>query len=82
MGAAVCRWITPTLNRWVMKYTPEIEKQFRARTRPVGRSWRLDESVPRTHSSFLGCDAALEMREGPSELAYRRRLQTTSSCRR
>jgi transposase-like protein len=33
-----------TLNRWVIKYAPEIEKQFRRRQCPVGRSWRLDET--------------------------------------
>src|SRR5713101_3640891 len=33
-----------TLNRWVIKYAPEVEKAFRSRQRPVGRSWRLDET--------------------------------------
>jgi transposase-like protein len=33
-----------TLNRWVIKYVPLLEKQFRARKRPVGSSWRLDET--------------------------------------
>jgi putative transposase len=33
-----------TLNRWVLKYAPEVEKQFRRRQRPVGRSWRVDET--------------------------------------
>ena len=33
-----------TLNRWVIKYAPELEQQFRRRRRPVGRSWRLDET--------------------------------------
>jgi transposase-like protein len=33
-----------TLNRWVIKYAPEVEKQFRRRQRPVGRSWWLDET--------------------------------------
>jgi transposase-like protein len=33
-----------TLNRWVIKYAPEFEKQFCRRQRPVGRSWRLDET--------------------------------------
>jgi len=32
------------LNRWVIKYAPEFAKQFRRRQRPVGRSWRLDET--------------------------------------
>jgi putative transposase len=33
-----------TLNRWVIKYAPEFEKQFRRRQLPVGRSWLLDET--------------------------------------
>ena len=33
-----------TLNCWVIKYAPEVEKQFRRCQRPVGRSWRLDET--------------------------------------
>src|SRR4029079_17074102 len=33
-----------TLNRWVIRYVPEVEKQFRRRQRPVGRSWRMDET--------------------------------------
>ena len=36
-----------TLNRWVIKYAPECEKQFRRRQRPVGRSWRMDETYVR-----------------------------------
>jgi putative transposase len=33
-----------TLNRWVIKYAPEFEKAFRRRQRPVGKSWRMDET--------------------------------------
>src|ERR1051325_8571431 len=33
-----------TLTRWVIKYAPEFEKAFRRRQRPVGRSWRLEET--------------------------------------
>src|ERR1700758_2249981 len=33
-----------TLNRWVIKYAPEVAKVFRRYQRPVGRSWRLDET--------------------------------------
>jgi transposase-like protein len=36
-----------TLNRWVLKYVPLLDKQFRDRKRQVGSSWRVDESVPR-----------------------------------
>ena len=33
-----------TLNRWVIKYAPELEKVFRRRQCSVGRSWRMDET--------------------------------------
>jgi putative transposase len=33
-----------SLNRWVLKYTPLLEMAFRQRKRPVGNSWRLDET--------------------------------------
>jgi putative transposase len=33
-----------TLNRWVVKYAPLLEQQFRARKRAIGSSWRLDET--------------------------------------
>jgi putative transposase len=36
-----------TLNRWVIKYAPEVEKAFRRCRHPVGRSWRLDETYVR-----------------------------------
>ena len=32
-----------TLNRWVLKYAPLLEQEFRARKRQVGCSWRMDE---------------------------------------
>ena len=37
-----------TLNRWVLKYAPEVEKQFRRRQQPVGKSWRMDETYVRS----------------------------------
>ena len=33
-----------TINRWVIKYTPQIEKKFRKHKAPVGTSWRMDET--------------------------------------
>ena len=37
-------------------------------------------SAPRAHFYIKVCVTAQKMREGPSEPAYRSRLQTTSSC--
>jgi putative transposase len=33
-----------TINRWVIKYSPQLEEAFHPRKRPVGRSWRMDET--------------------------------------
>ena len=30
-----------SLNRWVLKYTPALDKAFRQRKRSVGTSWRM-----------------------------------------
>src|SRR5262245_42673220 len=41
-----------TLNRWVVKYAPQFEKQFRRRQPPVGKSWRLDETYVRVKGEW------------------------------
>ena len=41
-----------TLNRWVLKYVPFLEQQFRARKRPVGSSWRMDETYVRIKGAW------------------------------
>ena len=33
-----------TLNRWVIKYAPQLEAIFRKRKRRVSESWRMDET--------------------------------------
>jgi transposase-like protein len=33
-----------TLNRWVLKYSPPLEANFRTRKRKVADSWRMDET--------------------------------------
>jgi transposase-like protein len=33
-----------TVHRWALKLLPILEKLFRQRKRPVGRSWRVDET--------------------------------------
>jgi transposase-like protein len=41
-----------TLHRWVLKYVPALEKAFLARKRPVGGSWRLDETYVRIKGAW------------------------------
>lgn len=33
-----------TVHRWAIKLLPVLERAFRRRKRPVGRSWRVDET--------------------------------------
>jgi putative transposase len=33
-----------TVNRWVVKYSPQLEEVFHRRKRPVWLSWRMDET--------------------------------------
>src|SRR5712675_3793424 len=33
-----------TIMRWVQRYAPEFEKRWRRFARPVGQSWRVDET--------------------------------------
>jgi len=41
-----------TINRWVIKYSPQLEEAFHPRKRPVGRSWRLDETYIRVKGKW------------------------------
>jgi len=44
-----------TILRWVLRYVPEYEKRWNRLARPVGTSWRVDETyVPvRGHWHYL-----------------------------
>jgi hypothetical protein len=37
-----------TIMRWVHRYVPEYEKRWNRRAKPVGSSWRVDETYIRT----------------------------------
>lgn len=41
-----------TINHWVLKYIPGLEQECRRRKRPVGLSWRLDETYIRVRGQW------------------------------
>src|SRR5262244_1403339 len=41
-----------TINRWVIKYSPQLEEAFHRRKRPVWMSWRLDETYIRVKGQW------------------------------
>jgi putative transposase len=40
------------VNRWVIKYSPQLEEAFHRRKRPVWISWRLDETYIRVKGEW------------------------------
>lgn len=41
-----------TVHRWALKLLPVVEKAFRHRKRPVGKSWRVDETYIRVKGDW------------------------------
>jgi transposase-like protein len=41
-----------TVHRWAIKLLPVLEKAFRHRKRPVGKSWRMDETYIRVNGKW------------------------------
>ena len=41
-----------TINRWVIKYSPQLEEAFHRRKRPVWVSWRMDETYIRVKGQW------------------------------
>ena len=66
------------VHRWAIKVLPVLAAVFRRRKRPVGTSWRMDESVSRTQAK--ACGAVLKMGVGLPKPACRSRLQTARCC--
>src|SRR5258708_40155025 len=41
-----------TLHRWAIKLLPVLEKTFDSRKRPVGKSWRMDETYIKVNGEW------------------------------
>ncbi len=41
-----------TIQRWVFKFTPLLEKEFRKRKKIVGRRWRMDETYVKVRGQW------------------------------
>ena len=42
-----------TIIRWVQHYTPEFEKRWKRFARPVGGSWRMDETYIKVRGTWV-----------------------------
>uniref|UniRef100_UPI002604A27D IS6 family transposase n=1 Tax=uncultured Aquimarina sp. TaxID=575652 RepID=UPI002604A27D len=41
-----------TIQRWVFKFNPLLEKEFRKRKKSVGKRWRMDETYIRVNGQW------------------------------
>jgi transposase-like protein len=41
-----------TINRWVLKYAPELDKRIRPHLRPTNGSWRVDETYSKVKGQW------------------------------
>src|ERR1044071_707332 len=55
-----------TILRWVQRYVPEFEKKWNCLSRPVGNSWRVDETYIRVRGEWKYLYRAVD-RQGRSE---------------
>jgi putative transposase len=51
-----------TILRWVQRYVPEFEKRWRRYARPVGTSWRVDETYIRVRGRWTYLYRAVDQR--------------------
>jgi putative transposase len=42
-----------TVNRWVVKYSPSLEANFRKHKEPVGKSWRMNETYMKVKGEWV-----------------------------
>jgi transposase-like protein len=49
-----------TVNRWVIKYSPQLEEVFHHRKRPAGSRWRMDETYIRVKGEWRSLYRAVD----------------------
>jgi len=55
-----------TILRWVQRYVPEFEKRWSRYARPVGDSWRADETYLKVKGQWVYLIAPWIERAAPS----------------
>jgi transposase-like protein len=49
-----------TILRWVKRYVPEFENRWRRYARPIGGSWRMDETYIKVHGQWVDLYRAVD----------------------
>ncbi len=61
-----------TLQRWVIKFAKLIDNQVRKRKKPVGNSWRMDETYVKVNGTWVYLYRAVDSRGDTIEFLLRK----------
>jgi putative transposase len=70
-----------TVHRWAIKLLPLLEKAFRLRKRPVGKSWRMDETYIRVRGEWRYLYRAVDKNGDTSDFLLRAHRDKTAARR-
>jgi len=70
-----------TVHRWAIKLLPALEKVFRRRKRPVGKSWRMDETYIRVRGEWRYLYRAVDKDGNTIEFLLRAHRDKTAAQR-
>jgi putative transposase len=62
-----------TLQRWIKRFVPLIDKQVRKRKKPVGLSWRMDETYIKLNGCWIYLYRAVDSLGNTIEFLLRKR---------
>ena len=69
-----------TILRWVIRYVPEFEKCWQAHERPVGDSWRVDETYLKVGGQWMYLYRAVD-KQGKTVESYLSRTRDVTPPR-
>ena len=61
-----------TLQRWIMRFVPLLDKQVRKRKKPVGSSWRMDETYIKLNGKWIYLYRAVDSHGNTIEFLLRK----------
>jgi putative transposase len=70
-----------TINRWVIKYSPQLEAAFHRRKRPVRLSWRMDETYIKVKGQWYYLYRAVDKHGQPIDFLLTEHRDTEAALR-